>query len=377
MTDDVPTMIFDLGSYNIRVGLATDESPRLVIPSAFPAGEHDFPIGKEIPLDKKPSFVISDGEIDDKDRANFLFASIFDNIFPSDQPEPVDLRIVMTNHPYTSKEHMKYIAQTAFELLDADSIIIKPPALYALTQFSLPTCICLDVGYDITHVVPIQDNYVCSPAVLRSYAAGSALDLYTSADQFEVYDVNTWGEMEQARKKKEESAYVSSKLQNFKDDLDKIEDVYPIICGEMLFQPNLFEAACPEDKEPDERISSLMEEPSVAEIIKKSIEKCDLHNRGKLWNNIIVTGGTSKMKGFRERLKNELIAIAPPEARPNLRFPEDPVLAPWQGERLSINFSKTEPWLNKLEYEEDPDSVFNKFVQYGFTDPNKKEDEKK
>ena len=29
--------------------------------------------------------------------------------------------------------------------------------------------------------------------------------------------------------------------------------------------------------------------------------------------------------------------IAPPEAKPNLRFPDDPILAPWQGEKLSIN----------------------------------------
>lgn len=373
MTDDIPTMIFDLGSYNIRAGLATDEDPRFIIPSAFPSDQHNFPIGKEIPADCEPSFAITDGEIENKDRLDFLFASIFDNIFPSDKPEPVDLRIVYTNPPYASKEHMSYIAQTAFELLSADSIIIKPSALYSLTQFSLPTCICLDIGYDIAHIVPIQNNYVCSPAVLKSYAAGSALDLFTSADQFGVYDVKTWGQMEQARKKKEESACVSL---NFEDDLEKLEDSYSVTCGEMLFNPAYFEACCPEDKDPDQRVSSLMEEPPVAEFIKNSIEKCDLHNRGTLWNNIIVTGGTSKMKGFRERLKVDLAAIAPPEAKPNLRFPDDPILAPWQGEKLSINFSKTEPWLNRLEYEEDPESVFNKFVQYGFVDPNKKEEKK-
>lgn len=370
MTEDIPTMIFDLGSYNIRAGLASDENPRFIIPSAFPSGQHNYSIGKEIPSNCTPSFAIVDGEIEDKDRLDFLFASIFDSIFPADKPEPVDLRIVLTNPPYSSKRHMSYIAQTAFELLAADSIIIKPPALYASTQFSLPTCVCIDIGYDITHIVPIQNNYVCSPAILRSYAAGSALDLFTSVDQFEVYDVKTWGEMEQARKKKEEFAQASL---NFEAELEKLEDSYSITCGEMLFNPPLFVAITPEDKEPDERVSSLMEEPSIAQMICKSIEQCDLHNRGQLWNNIIVTGGTSKMKGFRERLKADLVEIAPKEAKPNLRFPDDPVLATWQGEKLVINFSKTEPWLNKSEYEEDPDSVFNKFVQYGIVDPNKLE----
>ncbi|KAK8890812.1 hypothetical protein M9Y10_028011 [Tritrichomonas musculus] len=372
MTDDIPTMIFDLGSYKIRAGLATDESPRFIIPSAFPSGAHDFPIGKEIPPSCTPSFAITDGEVEDQDRINFLFASIFDNFFPSDKPEPVDLRIVLTNPPYASKKHMSYIAQATFELLDADSLIMKPPALYSLIQFSLPTCICLDVGYDVTHIVPIQHNFVCAPAVMKSFAAGSALDLFTSADQFGVYNVKTWQEMEQARKKKEEFAFSSL---DFEKDLDD-ENPYPVTCGELLFNPSLFEAATPEDKEPDERISTLMEEPSLAEFIKKSIETCDLQNRGTLWNNIIISGGSSKMKGFRERLKADLEEIAPSEAKVTLRFPEDPILAPWLGEKLSINFSKSEPWLNRSEYEEDPDAVFHKFVQYGLADPNKTEEKK-
>lgn len=369
MNESIPTMIFDIGSYNIRAGLATNEQPKFIIPSAFPTGQHNFEINQPIPPECSPSFAITDGEVDNEDRMTYLFASIFDSLFPSDKPEPTELRVALTNTPYTTKSHVSYISQMCFELLSANEIIMKPPALFTLTQFSLPTCICLDVGYDITHIVPIQENYVCSPAVLRSFAAGSALDLFTAVDQFQLHSVDTWEQMEKARICKEEKAYCSLDINSA---LDKNHNSYPFTCGELLFQPKLFEAASPEDVQtPDERIQTLMEELPIAQFISTSIQNCDMNCRGKLWGNIIVTGGTSKMKGFRERLQAELEKLAPPMIHPHLIFPDDPSLSAWCGAKLCIDFSKAETWLKKEEYEEDPDSVFQKFIQYGYVDPEK------
>ncbi|OHT17589.1 Actin family protein [Tritrichomonas foetus] len=372
-TSDIPTMLFDLGSYNIRASLTTDEKPRFIIPSAFPTGEHDFEIDKPIPPECTPSFAISDGEVDNEDRMTYLFASIFDSIFPSDQPEPIDLRVVLTNAPYPSKKHTSYISQMTFEILQADSIIMKPPALYTLTQFSLPTCICVDVGFDVTHIVPIQDNFVCSPAVMRSTAAGSAVDLYVAVDHLQIENVTTWEQMERARKIKEQVAVVAL---NYEDEIEDPEKEFPCTCGELLFNTPLFELATPEDQEPDERVATLTEEPTVAALIKKSIEQCDLNMRGKLWQNIIVSGGSTKMKGFRERLLQDLTSISPSTITPKLRFPDDPSLAAWYGQKLCINFSNSEPWFNRLEYEEDPEGVYRKFIQYGIADPNKGKTEK-
>ena len=372
---EIPTMLFDLGSYNIRASLTNDEAPRFVIPSAFPTGEHDFPINKPIPPSCTPSFAISDGEVDNEDRMTYIFASVFDSIFPSDKPEPVDLRVVLTNTPYPSKKHTSYVSQMTFEILTADAIIMKPPALYTLTQFSLPTCICVDVGFDVTHVVPIENNFVSAPAVMRSSAAGSALDLFTAVEKLGINNVTTWEQMEAARKKKEECAYCCPNPEQFEKDMENDATYYSSTCGELLFNPPLFELAVPEDKEPDERISSLIEEPSVAQIISNSIEQCALSNRGTLWKNIIVTGGSTKMKGFRDRLQYELGKIS--KVTPVLRFPDDPVLATWYGQKLCINFSNSEPWFTRLEYEEDPDGVYSKFIQYGLADPNKQEQESK
>lgn len=359
MIDGSTTIIVDLGSYNIKAGLLTDADPRFIVPSAYPSGTHNFPIDKKIPVNCSPDFVISQGEVTNEDRMNYIFASIFDHIFPSDQPEPCELHFVLNYPPYPTRKHMSYIGQLSFELMEADSIILRPSVYFSQIQFSLPNCICIDIGHDITQVLAIEDYNIFSPSIYKSVCAGSSLDLFTSIDRFNVYKYETWGQTEQARKKKEDLAFSSL---NFENELNKNDDYFPIVCGELLFNKKLFEAMVPEGKKPDKSVSTLMDEPSVAEIIKNSIEKCHESKRKLLWNNIIVSGGTSLMKGFRERLKKDLHEIAPSYGRPRLFFPDDAILNSWQGSKW-MNQS-IEDWLEISDYKEDHEVVFNRYVNY-------------
>lgn len=359
MIDFSSTIILDLGSNQIRAGLLNDDYPKYVIPSVFPSSMHNFPIENDIPLNCTPDFAISNGEVNNEDRMTYLFASIFDHFYPSDQPEPTELHFIINSPPNPTRKHMSYIGQTTFEILESDSIILKPSAYYSQIQFSLPDSICIDIGHDITHVVAIENYLIHPPSISKSKVAGSSLDLFTSIDQFNVYKYKTYKQIEQARKRKEEKVFSSLK---FDSDIEKIDDYYPFVCGELLFNKKLFEAMTPEGEKIDKKTLALMEEPSVAEIIKNSIQNCNQEKRKILWNNIIVTGGTSLMKGFRERLKVELHKIAPFNAKPRLFFPKDPVIDSWQGGRWMVN--SAENWIDRSEYNEDPQSVFNKFVKY-------------
>lgn len=359
MNDFSSTIVLDLGSHNIRAGLLNDILPRFIIPSVFPSNSQKFSIEDDIPLNCTPDFAISNGEVLNRERMTYIFASIFDHLFPSDQPEPTELHFVMNNPPFPTKSYMTYIGQIAFELMEADSIILRPSAYFSQIQFSLPDSICIDIGHDITHVVAIEDYSIYSPSISKSIAAGSSLDLFTSIDQFDVYKYETYQQIEQARKRKEEKSFVSL---NFENDLNNNENYFPFVCGELLFNKKLFETMSPEDKKPDKKTTALMMEPSITNIIKKSIENCHPSKQKILWNNIIVRGGTSLMKGFRERLKRDLREIAPFNAKPRLFFPENPIVDAWQGGKWMAN--SVENWLNKSDYKEDPAIIFNKCNKY-------------
>ena len=349
-------LVFDLGSHTIRAGLAAAGSPELLIPSAFPDSDHSFPIDGKLPDDCSPAFAISDGEVDNRDRLTFLFATIYDKYFPETQPAPADLAFAITDMPLSTKASSLYLAEQVFELMSGDRLVMKPPALFSLTNLALPTALCLDIGYDICHTAAIADHSVIARGAQRSFAAGSALDLFASRCALELKDVSTWGEMERARLWKEANAKVVDVYDESKADDNGCT------CGELLFNPRLFETAIPEG-ETDERVSTLMEEPDLAQIVINTIENCDLSYRGALWNNIVVTGGTARTAGLKERLFAELRKRAPQYADVRFRDAEDPVLSAWNGAAIGCMVDG-EAWVTKEDYDEDRNVIFEKFKQY-------------
>jgi actin-related protein len=50
---------------------------------------------------------------------------------------------------------------------------------------------------------------------------------------------------------------------------------------------------------------------SIHQIVATAIGGCDVDLRGTLWSNIILTGGTTSIPGFPDRLNKELYQSAP------------------------------------------------------------------
>lgn len=61
-------------------------------------------------------------------------------------------------------------------------------------------------------------------------------------------------------------------------------------CPEILFSPS----------------SACLDSPGAAELVWRAIGTCDPALRQGLWSNIVLTGGTTLLKGYPERLSNEL-----------------------------------------------------------------------
>ena len=367
MSESVTTLIYDIGSYSIKAGMSTETVPRFTISSAFPVGETDFPIDQEIPKDKLVEFCIKNGEILNKDRLIFILASVFAEYFPEEEDEPGKLRIVFSNIPYSSKKTTRTLAEVAFDVLSADEILIKPPALFTLSGYTQMTSICLDVGHDIAHVVPLEDGYVVPKGIFRTFAAGSAINMFVAAYRSKLAECQTWEQyLDTSSFKESHSKTAKDSIEDALENEENDDEICGYTCGELLFNPSLFEAACPEDQdEPSEKVSTLMETESVQSLIKKSIESCDLKNRGTLWNNIILTGGTSKIEGFKERLQSELEKISPSMITPKVIFADDQQLSCWLGAKLCVQFIESEKLFTKEQYDEDPAKVDSYFLQYG------------
>jgi actin-related protein len=91
----------------------------------------------------------------------------------------------------------------------------------------------------------------------------------------------------------------------------------------------------------------------MQELAFNSIQECDVDVRRDLYQNIILSGGTTMCEGIRERLLKEIKSLAPKsidvkvEASPDRRF------AVWRGGSMLTSLSTfASMWITKEDYEE-------------------------
>ena len=69
----------------------------------------------------------------------------------------------------------------------------------------------------------------------------------------------------------------------------------------------------------------------VAEAVVECVSSCDQAAQPWLYRNIVLTGGSVKFPGFRQRLETEVRRLAPAEMEVVIRDDEDPVTYAWRG----------------------------------------------
>ena len=89
------------------------------------------------------------------------------------------------------------------------------------------------------------------------------------------------------------------------------------------------------------------------EITYQSILKCDVDIRKDLYNNIVLSGGTTMFPGFPERLSKELIALAPSTMKVKVFAPQERKFLVWIGGSILSSLSTFQTmWITKAEYQE-------------------------
>ena len=116
-------------------------------------------------------------------------------------------------------------------------------------------------------------------------------------------------------------------------------------CPEVLFQPSFLGK----------------EEYGIQDATYNSIIKCDVDIRKALYNNIHLSGGNTMFPGFSDRLKKEIIALAPPTMKVNVVATPKRKYSVWTGgSLLASRQSFQEMWISKKEYSEYGSTIVHK-----------------
>ena len=116
-------------------------------------------------------------------------------------------------------------------------------------------------------------------------------------------------------------------------------------CPEVLFQPSFLGK----------------EDYGIQDATYNSIMKCDMDIRKALYNNIVLSGGNTMFPGFPERLKKEIIELAPPTLNVNIVATPERKHSVWIGGSLLASRQDFQRmWISKEEYNESGTTIIHK-----------------
>jgi actin-related protein len=92
-----------------------------------------------------------------------------------------------------------------------------------------------------------------------------------------------------------------------------------------------------------------------------SIMKCDVDIRRELYQNVVISGGSTMFPGFADRMQKELEALAPSSMKIKVIAPPERKYSVWIGGSILASLSTFQSmWINKQEYDESGASIVHR-----------------
>lgn len=325
--------VLDTGTCDTKMGFAGNADPTFALPTlvaqpvlAGGAGAGDaladmsFCIGDEAVARAgvagwRIGSPIQHGLVEDWDGMERLWQHC---IYRYLRVDPAETGFLLTEPAGNPPESREWTAEVLFETFGAAQLHIAEQgslALLASGGTGADTGLVIDCGAGVTRVVPIVGGYVLSHAVRHTplggravtqfmldclrrrreplRPAGSALAYAERAKERRCYVSRDSG-AELARYEADPAAHTARYEEEGGAATGIIGLGYERFLGpEIFFQPDLFGSGA----------------PSLPELADEVIWSCPIDCRRPLYANIVLSGGTTLLPGFADRLQAELRAI--------------------------------------------------------------------
>ena len=88
-------------------------------------------------------------------------------------------------------------------------------------------------------------------------------------------------------------------------------------------------------------------------MLDHSIRKCDVDFRKDLYANIVLSGGSTMLPGFADRMQKELTSLAPDNIKIIMITPPERKYSTWIGGSVMASLPTFQSlWISKEEYDE-------------------------
>lgn len=311
LEEEEHTIIIDIGQGSTKIGFAGDEKPRYIFPTVIgkPKYQNTMMTGmntKEIYVGDdtkrmrgvlKLEYPIKRGVVQDWNHYYAILNHIFFNSLRVDSKK---CNVIYLVPPLTPPETYQYFARVLFETHQCKSVAIVDSATTSIFSVGETTGLSIELGSGITTICPVMEGRIYDPSIQRLNLAG--IDIENQLEQL----LNQYGifkKREIIKEIKEKTLKIS--LDPNKDAQDPLNDVLftlpdgeslkvsaniTIMASEIIFNPILI------------GISG----KSLPMAIMYSLKSVDPYYWRPLLKKIVLSGGTSFIKGLKERLEMEI-----------------------------------------------------------------------
>ncbi|CAL6076015.1 Actin [Hexamita inflata] len=312
----LPAVVCDHGTGFTKLGFAGQQLPSFMFPTCVTKSANSFlsdltyKSGQDaVDSGQNLIYPLQNGIIQNWDALQQLQFDCFNKFL---HITPQEHEIILTEPPMNAPENRERLSEIMFESFNFKGMFIGAQALFAIFSKAWDksnleqTGICLDIGDGVSHVIPVYEGYVMQHAVQSVPIAGKAITQFVQDMLSRREKIQTDLQQKIAKIVKEKYCYCANQALAM-----EFMDFQPInnqnICGvnidigqEAFIAPEIFF---------DPSIYSKIHDQSIAQIVFNSIQHCPIDCRKTMYENIYLSGGSTILKGFSQRLQNDIQAI--------------------------------------------------------------------
>ena len=406
------SIVIDNGSYMIRAGFSGDDVPKAVFRTITGRTRH---YGIMVGMPQR-NWYVGDEALSKRGILSIRYPVEHKIVMNWDDMEriwhhsfynelricPEEHAILLSESPFNTKLNREKTTQIMFETFNVPAMYLAVDAVLALFGSGRTTGIVLDSGDGVTNTVPIYEGQALRDAMNHFDVGGRDItDYLMTLLTKRGYSFTTSAEREIVRDIKEklccfepkllefERYYTATNLSERAEIMSSVfgGDITRILCQylpqtaeqDVDYQSIYNDAEIKEYELPDVTVLCVSEErlkapqilfqpnlgnrsrDGIHKLLFASIGKCDKDIHNDLYQNVVLSGGSTMFDGMAETLQMKLELLAPKSTKIKVIAPPERKCSVWNGGSLLSSLSTfQEMWVSKDEYDEHGPSIVHR-----------------